>query len=45
METTNHGRGLALVMGLDNIHVCVLLDLMKDYMLELIIARVYSAEI
>jgi hypothetical protein len=54
----------ALAMGLDNLHVCVLLgfvkrlyagidgfnvllcwNLMKDYVLELIIACVYSAGI
>ena len=25
MEITNHGRGSALAMGLDSMHVCVLL--------------------
>ena len=26
MERTNHGKGSALVMGLDNMEVCVLLE-------------------
>jgi hypothetical protein len=34
MERTNHGKGSALAMGLDNMHVCVLLGFDKDYMLE-----------
>jgi hypothetical protein len=64
MKRTNHGKGSALAMGLDTMHVCVLLEfderfwggidycmcvfcwnLMKDFVLELIIACVYSAGI
>jgi hypothetical protein len=26
MERTNHGKGLALAMGLDTMHMCVLLE-------------------
>jgi hypothetical protein len=39
MERTKHGRGLTLAMGLAKMHLCVLCwDLMKDYMLELMIS-------
>jgi hypothetical protein len=29
MERTNHGRGLALTMGLANMYVCVLLEIIE----------------
>jgi len=29
MERTNHGRGLALTMGLASMHVCVLLEFVE----------------
>jgi len=29
MERTNHGRGLALTMGLASMHVCVMLELIE----------------
>ena len=29
MEITNHGRGLALTMGLASMHVCVLLEFIE----------------
>jgi len=29
MEITNHGRGLALTMGLASMHVCVLLGFIE----------------
>jgi len=39
MERTKQGRGSALAMGLAKMHVCVFCwDLMKDYVLELMIA-------
>jgi hypothetical protein len=38
MERTNHGRGLALTMGLASMHVCVLLDFVEDYILELMVS-------
>jgi hypothetical protein len=31
MERTNHGRGLALTMGLASMHVCVLLEFIKRW--------------
>jgi hypothetical protein len=38
MERTNHGKGSALTMGLASMHVCVLLDFVEDYILELMVS-------
>jgi hypothetical protein len=35
MEITNHGRGLALTMGLANMHVCVLLGFVEGLCAEI----------
>jgi hypothetical protein len=35
MEITNHGRGLALTMGLASIHVCVLLGFVEGLYAEI----------
>jgi hypothetical protein len=35
MEITNHGRGLALTMGLASMHVCVLLGFVKGLCAEI----------
>jgi len=39
MERTKHGKESALAIGLAKMHVCVFYwDMMKDYVLELMIA-------
>ena len=35
MEITNHGRGLALTMGLASMHVCVLLEFIERLYAEI----------
>jgi len=35
MEITNHGRGLALTMGLASMHVCVLLGFVEGLCAEI----------